>query len=115
MHNAHFMKERQCRRELGHGEPDSFFRQRAQSFEVDYWGPLAASWCDEIYPWTLGKVGLTAKVSPQHKIQNEETVFVVLEGIAQIHDKWMVNLDRDPVSGSVEVDDGELTSSRRRR
>jgi hypothetical protein len=50
-----------------------------------------------------GKLGLTTKVSPQHKIQDEEAVFVILEGIPQVHDEWVVDLGRGPISGSGKV------------
>ena len=35
----------------------------------------------------------TSQVSSKHKVKNEETILVVLEGITQIHDKWVVDLE----------------------
>lgn len=37
--------------------------------------------------WTL-----TSKVPTEHKIQNKETILVVLKGISQVDNKGMVNL-----------------------
>ena len=35
---------------------------------------------------------LTPQVASEHEIQNEETVLVILEGVAHVHDERMINL-----------------------
>jgi hypothetical protein len=35
---------------------------------------------------------LTSKITAEHQIEHEKAVLVVLEGVAQIHNEWMVNL-----------------------
>ena len=42
--------------------------------------------------WEYKGTGLTPQVTTQHQIQHEKTVLVVLECIAQIHNKRMVDL-----------------------
>lgn len=39
--------------------------------------------------------GRTAQITPEHEIEDKETIVVVLESISQIDDKRMVNLWRD--------------------
>lgn len=39
-----------------------------------------------------GRRPLTAEVPTQHKIQNEETVLIVLERIPQVYDERVVDL-----------------------
>jgi hypothetical protein len=40
----------------------------------------------------IGICELTSKVTPEHKIQNKETILIILEGVAQINDIRMVDL-----------------------
>ena len=35
---------------------------------------------------------LTSQITTQHKIQHEEAVFIVLEGITHVDDERMINL-----------------------
>jgi len=35
---------------------------------------------------------LTSKITAEHQIKYEKAVLVVLEGISQIHNEWVVNL-----------------------
>ena len=39
--------------------------------------------------------GRTTQVTAKHEIENKEAVFVVLEGIAEVDDKGMVDLETD--------------------
>ena len=40
----------------------------------------------------------TSQVSSEHKVKNEEAILVVLEGITEIHDEWVVNLESNVTS-----------------
>ena len=37
---------------------------------------------------------LTSQIPPEHKVENEETVFVVLESISQVNNEWMIDLEK---------------------
>ena len=53
---------------------------------------------------------LTSQIPPEHKVENEETVFVVLESISQVDDEWMVDLHR-----VLKLDSGEVSQSPHKR
>jgi len=50
------------------------------------------------------RTALTPQVASEHEVQNEETVFVVLEGVAHVHDERVVDLGRtNRITGNQET------------
>ena len=57
-----------------------------------------------------GREELTSQVPSKHQIQDEETIFVILESISQVDDEWMVDLHR-----VLKLDSGEVSQSPHKR
>ena len=58
---------------------------------MDVSGVLIAEDCR----YEEGEKALTSQVTAQHQVYHKETVRVVLKGISQIHDEWVIDLAQE--------------------
>lgn len=86
MHYAILVEEGYCRRQLGDVKANNFLFQRPKPFEVD-WGKVRKEVADR------GSVIHTSQITTEHQIQHEEAILVILEGVAQVNDVGMVDLE----------------------
>ena len=89
-----------CRRQFSGPEADTHLVDLAPAFHMDY---MRANSIDpdplcqirdkfSICQRNKGRRVLTPQVTSEHEVQNEETVLVILEGVAHVHDERMINL-----------------------
>lgn len=86
MHDVVLMEEGEGRGQLRDVESDGVFWEGAQTVEVD---------CGGVSEERGEEEGRTAQVTAEHEIEDKEAVVVVLEGISEVDDKGMVDLERD--------------------
>lgn len=74
--------------QLGHVKSHNVFRKRAQSLQVDL-----GEWIDKRKEaGNLKMERRTAQITSQHKVQDEETVLVILESVSHVYNKGVVDL-----------------------
>ena len=85
MYNSSAMKIYKTRGQLCCPKPNCTLWKGAFSVKMIYHGLISAI-C------TRWKSGLTSKITTGHEIKNEETIIVILKGIAEVYQEGMVDL-----------------------
>ena len=86
VHDTVLMEIGKCRRDLGYEESHSRLWERSHPFEVDCGTNFVSnrSQCTQIKR--------TSQITSKHQIQDEEAVFIVLEGVSQVDHEWVIDL-----------------------
>ena len=97
-----------CRRQFSGPEADTPLVDLALAFHMDYMrvngkDPVTLDQIRDEFSICYRNKGsrvLTPQVASEHEIQDEETVFVVLESVSHVYDERMVNLIKFGIHGS---------------